>query len=252
MFRLDGKVAVVTGGGSGIGESIVRRFTSAGATVFLLDRDAAGGKRVAGETNATFLQVDIADESAVIAAGKAVREQVTGRIVDVLVNNAGIGHVGTVLTTTAADLDRMYFVNVRSVMFMTQAFLPPMIAAKRGSVVNIASIGGVVGIRDRFAYCATKSAVSGMTRCMALDHADSGVRFNAICPGRVETPFVTARLKEYPDPVAARKQMTGTQALDRMGHPDEIAAAAHYLAADESSFVTGTEFIIDGGWTAGK
>lgn len=251
MFSLSGKVAVVTGGGSGIGEAIVRRFTEAGAVVFLFDRDEVNGRRVAGETGASFLSVDVSDEAAVAAAGETVRVAAPG-YVSVLVNNAGVGHVGTVLSTTAADLDRLYAINVRSVMFMTRAFLPPMLEARRGSVVNLASIGGVVGIRERFGYCATKFAVAGMTRCMALDHAASGVRFNAICPGRVETPFVTARLAEYPDPAAARKEMTSTQALARMADPAEIAAAAHYLASDESAFITGTDFIIDGGWTAGK
>jgi NAD(P)-dependent dehydrogenase (short-subunit alcohol dehydrogenase family) len=170
----------------------------------------------------------------------------------VLVNNAGIGHVGTLLTTTAADLDRLWAVNVKGVMFMTQAFLPAMIERKWGSVVHLASIGGVTAVRDRFAYCTTKFAVVGMTKCMALDHADSKVRFNCICPGRVETPFVHARLKEYPDPQKAYEEMAATQALKRMGQPNEIAAAALYLASDESAFVTGSSFIIDGGWTAGK
>jgi NAD(P)-dependent dehydrogenase (short-subunit alcohol dehydrogenase family) len=171
---------------------------------------------------------------------------------DVLVNNAGVGSVGTVLTTTADDLDRLYAINVRGTMFMCQAFLPAMIAARRGSIVNLASIGGVVAVRDRFAYCATKFAIVGMTKCMALDHATSQVRVNCICPGRVETPWVQQRLAEYPDPAKAYEEMRSTQALGRMGTPKEIAAAAVYLASDESAFVTGSEFIIDGGWSAGK
>jgi NAD(P)-dependent dehydrogenase (short-subunit alcohol dehydrogenase family) len=174
------------------------------------------------------------------------------RRVDVLVNNAGIGSVGTVLTTTPAELDRLYRVNVQGTMLMTQAFLPAMIERRAGSVINLASIGGIVGIKDRFAYCTTKFAVVGMTKCMALDHATTGVRFNAICPGRVETPWVAARLKEYADPVKARAEMAATQAIGRMGRPEEIAAAALYLASDESQFVTGSALIIDGGLSAGK
>jgi NAD(P)-dependent dehydrogenase (short-subunit alcohol dehydrogenase family) len=171
---------------------------------------------------------------------------------DVLVNNAGIGSVGTVLTTKEADLDRLWAVNAKGVMFMTQAFLPAMVEWQWGSIVNIASIGGVVGVKDRFAYCTTKFAVVGMTKCVAIDYADRKVRCNAICPGRVETPWVAQRLSEYPDPKKAYEEMAATQALKRMGRPEEVAAAALYLASDESAFVTGSALILDGGWTAGK
>ena len=126
-----------------------------------------------------------------------------------------------------------------------------MITRKTGNIINLASIGGVVGIVDRLAYCSTKFAVVGMTKCLALDHAREGIRANCICPGRVETPFVTARLKEYPDPEKAYREMSSTQAVGRMGRPEEIAAAALYLASDESGFVTGHAHITDGGWSAG-
>jgi NAD(P)-dependent dehydrogenase (short-subunit alcohol dehydrogenase family) len=127
-----------------------------------------------------------------------------------------------------------------------------MIDRQYGNIINLASIGGVVAVRDRLAYCTTKFAVVGFTKCLALDHAMQGIRANCICPGRVETPFVSARLKEYPDPEKAYREMASTQAIGRMARPEEIAAAALYLACDESSFVTGMEFIIDGGWSAGK
>ena len=172
--------------------------------------------------------------------------------VDVLVNNAGIGHVGTLLQTEGADLDRMYATNVRGVFNMIKASLPDMIGAGQGNIINLASIGGVVAVRDRLAYCTTKFAVVGLTKCVALDHAKEGIRCNCICPGRVETPFVTARLKEYPDPEKAYQEMASTQALGRMAKPEEIAAAALYLASDASAFITGTDFVIDGGWSAGK
>lgn len=256
MFDLSGKVTVVTGAGSGIGQAIAATFAQAGAHVYVAELDPENGQAVAARIRgsggvADFIQTDVSHESSCQSTAQRVLENHDGRC-DILVNNAGIGHVGTVLTTTAADLDRLYAVNVKGVFFMTQALLPPMLARRGGSVVNLASIGGIVGVRDRLAYCATKFAVVGMTRCMALDHADSGVRFNCICPGRVETPFVQARLKEYPDPQKAYKEMAATQALKRMGRPDEIAAAALYLAADESAFVTGSALIIDGGWSAGK
>ncbi len=174
-----------------------------------------------------------------------------GRL-DILVNNAGVGHVGTLVQTEGSDLDRLYAVNVRGVFNVSKAFLPSMLARRAGNIINMASIGGVVGIRDRLAYCTSKFAVVGLTKSMALDHALDGIRVNCICPGRVETPWVAERLAAYPDPEKARREMTATQAVGRMGRPEEIAAAAVYLASDESSFVTGSAFMIDGGWSAGR
>ena len=255
MFSLSNKIALVTGSGSGIGASIAEAFAQAGAHVYVADRDAkAGGETVARikrtKASAEFLPLDISkEEECELAWQKA--HAAFGRL-DILVNNAGIGHVGTMLQTTAADLDRLYAVNVRGTFNVTRAFLPGMVERKNGVIINLASIGGVLAVRDRLAYCATKFAIVGLTKCIALDHAQQGIRCNCICPGRVETPFVTARLKEYPDPDKAYKEMASTQAIGRMGRPDEIAAAALYLASDEAAFVTGSEFIIDGGWSAGK
>jgi NAD(P)-dependent dehydrogenase (short-subunit alcohol dehydrogenase family) len=167
------------------------------------------------------------------------------------VNNAGIGHVGTILKTEGKDLDRLYAVNVRGTFNLCKAFLPSMIERRAGCIVNIASIAGIVGIVDRLAYSTTKFAVVGMTKCLALDHATQGIRVNCICPGRVETPWVAQRIKEYPDPEKAYREMASTQAIGRMGKPEEIAAAALYLASDEAAFVTGHAHIPDGGWSAG-
>ena len=252
MFDFAGKTAVVTGAGSGIGEAIARALAGHGAVVYVAERDEAGGRRVAeslGERG-RFVHLAVSDEAGCRAcAARVVAER---GACDVLVNNAGIGSVGTVLTTTEADLDRLMRVNVKGVMFMTQAFLPGMVGRRWGSIVNVASIGGVVGVRDRFAYCATKFAVVGMTKCVAIDFAESRVRCNCICPGRVETPWVAQRIAEYPDPKRAYEEMAGTQALKRMGTPEEVAAAAVYLGSDEGAFVTGSALILDGGWTAGK
>ena len=245
-FSLTGKRTLVTGAGSGIGAAIARTFAHAGAHVFVADRNEAAGRAVAKDTGGTFLAVDITNEADCAAAAKA-----TGPL-DILVNNAGIGHVGTMLQTMGADLDRLYAVNVRGVFNMCKVFLPDMVERRYGVIINLASIGGVVGLRDRLAYCTTKFAVVGLTKSLALDHALDGVRVNCICPGRVETPFVKARLEEYPDPEKAYHEMSATQAVGRMGKPEEIASAALYLASDESSFVTGSEFIIDGGFSAGK
>jgi 2-keto-3-deoxy-L-fuconate dehydrogenase len=255
MFRLDNKIALVTGAASGIGRAIAETFARAGAFVYVADRDPNGGqetvKRVhAAGGKASFVPLDVTNESDCEAA-RGVVHRAHGQL-DVLVNNAGIGHVGTMIQTTGADMDRMYGVNVRGVFNVTHAFLPNMLQRKAGVIVNMASIGGVVGVRDRLAYCTTKFAVVGLTKSMALDHALDGIRVNCICPGRVETPFVSARLKEYPDPEKAYREMASTQAIGRMAKPEEIAAAALYLASDDSAFVTGSALLIDGGWSAGK
>jgi len=255
MFSLKDRVALVTGAGSGIGQAIAETFAQAGAFVFVTDHDAALGNETtehiaAAGGQAEFQKLDVANEADCDAVARAVHGRF-GRL-DVLVNNAGIGHVGTMLTTTGADLDRLYSVNVRGVFNVTKVFIAGMVGRKRGSIVNLASIGAVVGVKDRLAYCTSKFAVAGLTKAMALDHALDGVRVNCICPGRVETPFVTGWLKNYPDPDKAYRDACATQAVGRMGRPEEIAAAALYLASDESAFVTGTEFIIDGGFSAGK
>jgi NAD(P)-dependent dehydrogenase (short-subunit alcohol dehydrogenase family) len=234
MFSLQNKIALVTGSGSGIGAAIAETFVTAGAFVFVTDRDEKCGRETTEKIKsrngqAEFLILDVASEESCERVARTVFTE-KGRL-DVLVNNAGIGHVGTLMQTTGGDLDRLYAVNVRGVFNVTKVFLPDMLKRKSGNIINLASIGGVV---------------------MALDHALDGIRVNCICPGRVETPFVAARLKEYSDPEKARREMSATQAVGRMGKPEEIAAAALYLASDESAFVTGSEFIIDGGFSAGK
>jgi NAD(P)-dependent dehydrogenase (short-subunit alcohol dehydrogenase family) len=254
MFSLANKSALVTGAGSGIGASIAETFALAGALVFVTDRDPAGGRGtveriVAGGGRADFFPLDIADEAQCAEVARLVLAA-AGHL-DVLVNNAGIGHVGTMVNTTAADLDRLHAVNTRGTFNVIKAFFPSMLARRSGAIVNIASIGGVLGVRDRLAYTMTKHAVVGLTRAMALDHARDGIRINAICPGRVETPWVAERLKESPDPEKAYAEMCATQPMGRMGRPEEIAAAALYLASDEAGFVTGVAFTPDGGWSAG-
>ncbi|MCF7686955.1 MAG: glucose 1-dehydrogenase [Cephaloticoccus sp.] len=251
MFDLTDKVALVTGAGSGIGRAIAQRFARAGAVVHVGDLNEAGGAETvqliaAAGGKAEFVRLDVADVASVAAVAAKIGN------LDILVNNAGIGHVGTILQTEVMDMDRLYRVNVLGVFNVTKAFIPAMIARRRGSIINIASIGGIVGVRDRFAYVTTKFAVVGMTKQIALDHSAEGVRCNCICPGRVETPFVQARIKEYPDPEKAYQEMSATQLIGRMGQPGEIAAAAHYLASDDAALVTGASLMADGGWSVGK
>jgi 2-keto-3-deoxy-L-fuconate dehydrogenase len=255
MFRLDGKTAFVTGAGSGIGEAVAQTLSLAGASVYVADRDIGNGQRVADairarDGQAAFVELDVTSEADCERAATAI--QGAHGSLDILVNNAGIGHVGTVVTTNGTDLDRLYAVNVRGVFNVTRAFIGQMLERRCGVIVNMASIGGVLGIRDRLAYCTTKTAVVGLTKAMAMDHATDGIRINCVCPGRVETPFVSARLREYPDPEAAYREMSSSQAIGRMGRPEEVAAAVLYLASDEAAFITGTPLLIDGGWSMGK
>lgn len=251
MFDLEGKSVLVTGAASGIGEAIAERLAGAGAYIYVADLDELNGRRVVskiGEGSA-FLKADVSNERECAEAARQVLAD-RGKL-DCLVNNAGIGHVGTMLETTSEDLQRLLDVNLKGVFNLSKAFLPSMLERKHGVIVNIASIGGVVAIRDRLAYCTSKFAVVGLTKCIALDHAADGIRAVAVCPGRVETPFVKQRLEEYPDPEKAYAEMSATQSIGRMGKPEEIAAAVHYLCSDEASFVTGTAFEIDGGWVSG-
>lgn len=251
MFKLTSKIALVTGAGSGIGQAIAQTLAAAGARVIVADLNAAAGEgtvaaiRAAGGS-ADFAALDVADPAGTDALAARVGP------IDILVNNAGIGHVGNLLQTTAADLDKLHAVNVRGPFNLCKAFVPAMLARGSGSVINLASIGGIVGVRDRLAYTVTKHAVVGLTKVLALDHSHTGVRFNAICPGRVETPFVKNRIAEYPDPAKAYREMSATQLTGRMARPEEIAASALYLASDEAAMVTGSCLMIDGGWSAGK
>jgi len=240
MISLSQKVTLVTGAGSGIGAAIAECFAEAGARVYVADRDAVAGQATVARIlqaggEARLAELDVTDE----AAGQAVIRWVLAendQRCDVLVNNAGIGHVGTILTTETSDLDRLWRVNLLGAYHLSRAVLPAMIARRAGSIINLASVAGVIG----------------MTRAMAMDHGPTGVRINCICPGRTQTPFVEARLREYPNPDDYRKQMEAPHALKRMARPAEIASAALYLASDASTFVTGSAMTVDGGYTAGK
>ncbi len=201
-FRLDEKTALVTGAGSGIGRAIAELFAAQGAKTWVVDRDEASADATVTAIRAAGGRAERACADVSSPSEVAGLEQAVGAV-DVLVSNAGIGHVGTLLGTSAEDLDRLYAVNVRGVFNCAKAFAPGMLTRGRGSVIHTASIGGIVAVRERLAYTTTKFAVVGLTKSLALDHSHTGVRFNCICPGRVETPFVRKRLSEYPDPEQA-------------------------------------------------
>jgi NAD(P)-dependent dehydrogenase (short-subunit alcohol dehydrogenase family) len=256
MFRLDGKTAIVTGGGSGIGEAIATTFAGAGARVFVLERDEAGGRRVidaigASGGKAALVACDVTDARSVQSAFDAVVAD-AGRI-DVLVNNAGIAHVGTVENTAEADFDRIYAVNVKGVYLCAQAGVRQMLKQasdpRGGVILNLASIASLIGLVDRFAYSMSKGAVLTMTRSIAVDFIKQGIRCNCVCPARVHTPFVDGYLRDnYP---GREQEMYRTlseyQPIGRMGEPHEVAALARYLCSDEASFITGQAYPIDGG-----
>ncbi len=252
MFRLDGKTAVVTGAGSGIGRAIAKTFAAQGARVFVLERDVSAGAQTVAEIagaggTASAIDCDVADAGSVDAAFAQVIAK-AGRI-DILVNNAGVAHVGTVANTTEEDLDRIYSVNVKGVFLCSKAAVPHMVTAGSGVILNLASIASLIGLTDRFAYSMSKGAVLTMTRSIAVDYVKQGIRCNCVCPARVHTPFVDGYLRDnYPGREQEMfRQLSEYQPIGRMAEPEEVAALALYLCSDEASFITGQAYPIDGG-----
>lgn len=251
LFSLENKTAIITGGASGIGEAISKAFTKQGADVHILEFNAENGERVVKEISsnggkATFHACDVSNHGQVAEIINSIAEK---QYIDILVNNAGIAHVGNLEGTGAEDMDRIYNVNVKGVYNCMHAVIAQM-KEKGGVILNMASIASSVGITDRFAYSMSKGAVLTMSYSVAKDYLDKGIRCNTISPARIHTPFVDGFInKNYPGKEAEMfDKLSKSQPIGRMGKPEEVANLAVYLCSDEASFITGTDFPIDGGY----
>ena len=244
-FRLDGKVALVTGGASGIGAETCRELTRGGARVIIADLNLAAAQSLAAELpGARAVHMDVT----LTASIEIVRDTLSE--LNILVNNAGIGLVGDIASTSDEDFERLMRVNVHSVFLVTRTLLP-LLLASRGSIVNIGSVAGVVGVKKRFAYCATKGAVIAMTRQLAVDYPQE-LRCNCIAPGTVYTPFVEGYLDKYHahEKDKVREELRQRQPVGRLGTPQDVAGLVRYLCSPEAEFMQGAVLPIDGGWTA--
>jgi NAD(P)-dependent dehydrogenase (short-subunit alcohol dehydrogenase family) len=249
VFELNNKKAVITGGGSGIGRAIALLFARQGATVHILDIGEAACAQVVAEIRAQGGEAsghacDVTNQDEVRARFSAIGP------IDILINNAGIAHIGRADTTGEADFDRVIDVNVKGVYNCLHAAIPQLRENGGGTIINMASVAAWVGIKERFAYSTAKGAVMAMTLSVAKDYLQDKIRCNSISPGRVHTPFVDGFLaKNYPGREAEMfDQLAKTQPIGRMAKPDEVAALALYLCSDEAAFITGSDYPIDGGF----
>ena len=242
--RLQGKTAIITAAAQGIGKASAVLFAREGAKVYATDINEAALKELAGVDGIVTRRLDVMDDAAIKAAAREIGP------VDVLFNCAGFVHHGTILECSDKDWDFTMNLNVRSMYWMTRAFLPGMIERGKGSIVNMSSgASSIRGIPNRFVYGTSKAAVIGFTKAIAADFIKQGIRCNAICPGTIETPSLEGRIAAFADPVQARKDFIARQPMGRLGTAEEIAYAALYLASDESSYTTGTAIIADGGFS---
>lgn len=245
FFRLDGKVALITGGASGIGEATARVFSEAGARVLVVDIDGARAEDVARSLpGSQAIRCDITNEQDVANLFAGIQN------LDVLVNCAGIGLVGSVEETELPDFQRLFRVNVDGTFLVTRAAIP-LLKKVRGSILMIGSVAGLVGVKRRFAYCATKGAVTAMTRQLAVEYPKE-LRANCIAPGTVDSPFVEGYLEKYHshEKERVRAELNERQPLGRLGRPEEIARLALYICSPAADFMNGSVVAIDGGWTA--
>jgi 2-keto-3-deoxy-L-fuconate dehydrogenase len=245
MPRLQGKKTLLTAAGQGIGAATARAFANEGATVFATDISDALLQKLAAEIpRIQIRKLDVRDSQAVNSLAAELGA------IDVLFNCAGFVHQGTILDCSEQDWDFSFDLNVKSMYRTCRAFLPAMLAANKGSIINMSSgASSIKGAPNRFVYGTTKAAAIGLTKALAADVIRQGIRVNAICPGTVESPSLEQRIAALGDAEKARKEFIARQPMGRLGKPEEVAALAVYLASDESSFTTGQIHIIDGGWT---
>lgn len=244
MQRLTGKRALITAAGQGIGRASAERMAAEGAQVIATDVNPALLAELAQIPGITAKPLNVLDPTAITALAAEIGT------VDILFNCAGVVHNGTILEATEADWDFAFDLNIKAQFRMIRAVLPGMLAQRAGSIINMSSVAGPKkGPINRAVYSASKAAVVGLTRAVAADYVTQGVRCNAICPGTVDSPSLHERLKATGDYEGAMKAFIARQAMGRLGRADEIAALVCYLASDEAGFTTGTEHVIDGGWT---
>lgn len=253
-MKLQNRVAVITGAGSGIGQAMANLFAREGARIFAADINGDAAQQTAS------MIAEAGGASQSLAVDVTQPDQVRGMIeqarasygrIDILCNNAGIGSTTDVVDCEPDDWDRVMTVNVKSVYLGCKYAVPGMIEQGGGVIINTASVAGMVGIVKRAAYCASKGAVIALTRQVAIEYVKQRIRVNCLCPGTVDSPWVERLLAQSDDRVAAREALEARQPMGRLGTPEEVAAAALYLASDDAAFITGTGLVIDGGWTAG-
>lgn len=246
------KLVLVTGAANGIGLATAKKLANTGHDLFILDKDAAALKVAVAEltalgATAESLEIDLSDSENIMPS---LDKALSGADVDQLVNNAGVGFARNVESTTFAEWDLTIDVNLKATFIMCKYFVPKMIAAGGGQIVNVASAASIIGLKNRVAYCASKAGVAGLTRAICADHAAEGIRINAIAPGTVDSTWIAKILSDAPDPVATRKMMEARQLDGKMGTPEEVAEGIAFLLSPEGRFINGSLFVMDAGLTA--